>query len=68
MGIRTVVDINPAKQEKYLPASGLQVQAPDQVLPGLESGSIILVMNSNYLEEIKSMTANKFTYVSIDHG
>jgi len=68
LDISTVIDINPAKQEKYLPASGLQVQAPDQVLPGLDSGSIILVMNSNYLQEIKSMTANKFTYVSIDHG
>ena len=68
MGIRTVIDINPAKQGKYLPASGLLVQAPDQVLLGLENGSIILVMNSNYVEEIKSMTANKFTYVSIDHG
>ena len=68
LDIRTVVDINPAKQGKYLPASGLQVQSPEMILPDLDDASIILVMNSNYLQEIKAMTANRFNYVSIDNG
>ena len=31
-----VVDMNPAKQEKFLPATGIQVQAPEKVLPHLD--------------------------------
>ena len=66
--ISTVIDINPAKQGKFLPASGLQVKAPDTILPHLQDGATIFVMNSNYLQEIKTMSDNKFNYVSVDHG
>ena len=68
LGVDAVIDINPAKQGKYLPASGLQVQAPEEILKHLGDRSIIFVMNSNYLQEIKAMTADKFEYVSIDDG
>ena len=68
LDIRTIIDINPAKHGKYLPASGLQVQSPDDVLPRLDSKCKVLVMNSNYLQEIKTMTANRFEYVSINRG
>ena len=63
----TVIDINPAKQGKYLPGTGLQVKSPAQGLENLEAGSTIYVMNSNYLEEIKQMSNNVFNYIGIDH-
>jgi len=65
--INTVIDINPAKQGKYLPATGLKVQSFSEALPILTPGSTIWIMNSNYLEEIKSMSGNNFNYLCIDH-
>lgn len=66
--INTVIDINPAKQGKYLPSTGLLVQSPSEALPKLPEESTIYVMNSNYLEEIKKMSNNAFKYVEVDHG
>jgi hypothetical protein len=60
-----VIDINPAKQGKFLPLTGLQVQSPESALSEILPGSTIYVMNSNYLEEIKSLSNNKFTYITI---
>lgn len=65
--IDIVIDINPAKQGKYLPASGLRVNSPEVALKMLPHGSTIFVMNSNYLQEIKQMSSNLFNYVSVDH-
>ncbi len=65
--ITTVIDINPAKQGKYLPATGLKVFAPDDVLPNLPEKSTIFVMNSNYLMEIRAMSQNLYTYVEVEH-
>lgn len=65
--VSTVIDINPAKQGRFLPGTGLQVKSPDQGLAELQSGSTIYVMNSNYLEEIKQMSSNRFNYIGIDH-
>lgn len=65
--IDTVIDINPAKQGKYLPGTGLLVRSPTQALPSLPQGSTIYVMNSNYLDEIKKMSAHAFEYVRVDH-
>lgn len=62
-----VIDINPAKQGKYLPATGLKVLSPDEGLARLPAGSTIYVMNSNYLQEIKQMSNNAYHYVSVDH-
>lgn len=66
--IDVVVDINPAKQGKYLPATGIRVDSPDDALRNMPLGSTIFVMNSNYLEEIKKMSNNAYQYVSVDHG
>lgn len=66
--VSRVIDINPAKQGKYLPATGLLVEAPGTVLPELPPGAPIYVMNSNYLEEIKRISGNGFTYIGVDHG
>ncbi|WP_233851765.1 class I SAM-dependent methyltransferase [Paraburkholderia sp. HD33-4] len=65
--IHTVVDINPAKQGKYLPATGLRVESPDEVLPRLSGGTTIYVMNSNYLDEIRVQAGPTFQYIGIDH-
>lgn len=65
--VGTVIDINPAKQGRYLPATGLLVRSPEDALPELPKGSVIYVMNSNYLEEIKKMSNDAYTYVGIDH-
>lgn len=61
-----VIDINPAKQGKYLPGTGLCVRSPAIVLDILPKNSIIYVMNSNYLQEIKGMTNNNFNYIDVD--
>jgi len=63
----TVIDINSAKQGKFLPSTGLQVQSPADALSKLSVGSDIWVMNSNYLDEIKKLSGNTYNYICIDH-
>lgn len=53
--VDTVVDINPTKQGKFLPVSGLKVNSPEEALNDLPSGANIFVMNPNYIAEIKEM-------------
>lgn len=65
--VKMVIDINPAKQGKFLPGTGLPVKSPANGLAELQAGSTIYVMNSNYLEEIKQMSGNIFKYIGIDH-
>lgn len=65
--VEVVVDVNPAKQGKFLPVTGLKVEAPDVVLPLLPPASPIFVMNANYLSEIQTITRNQFTYICPYH-
>ena len=65
--VTTIIDINPAKQGKYIPGTGLRVQSPEEALHCLPKGATIFVMNSNYLHEIKQMSGNVFHYIGIDH-
>ena len=60
------MDVNPAKQGKFLPGTGLLVQAPGSALKKVPIGTPIYVMNSNYLEEIKNLSKHLFTYITID--
>ena len=64
--VRTVIDINPAKQGRYLPYTGLLVQSPVDVLGGLPDGSTIYVMNSNYLSEIELLSGNRFKCLPVE--
>lgn len=64
--IDTVIDINPAKQGKYLPATGLKVDSPEVAIKNLPLGADIFVMNSNYLCEIADLTDNNFNYLTVD--
>jgi hypothetical protein len=62
-----IIDINPSKQNRYIPASGLRVQSPLEAMELLQPGSDVFVMNSNYLPEIARMSSNRFTYVTVEH-
>lgn len=64
--VQAVIDINPAKQGRYMAATGLKVQPPEEVLPDLEDGTVIFVMNSNYLEEIMASAGSRFRYCVVD--
>jgi hypothetical protein len=65
--VTKVVDINPAKQGKYLAVTGLRIQAPRDALKELPPRSTIYVMNSNYLSEIREMSEDKYTYIGADN-
>jgi hypothetical protein len=65
--ITTMIDINPVKQNKYLPITGLRVESPKKALEHVPTGSTIYVMNSNYLSEIKEMSNNSYMYITVDH-
>jgi SAM-dependent methyltransferase len=61
-----VIDINPAKQDKFLAASGLPVLSPQAGLARLNRGADIFVMNSNYLGEIQGLAGPAFNYIAVD--
>lgn len=60
------IDINPVKQGRYLPCSGLRVASPQEAISSLPDGSEIFVMNSNYLAEIRALAGEGHTYIAID--
>ena len=62
-----IIDINPAKQGKYLAATGLRVHSPAEAMESLAEGSEVLVMNPNYLHEIRQMSGRRFNYLTLDH-
>jgi len=63
--IEVVFDINPAKQGKYLPASGLLVHSPEKILSLLAPGANIFVMNPNYLGEVMAQAGNRYHYLTV---
>ena len=65
--IDTVIDINPAKQGRYMAATGLRVSSPDVGLAQMKPGADLYVMNGNYLPEIQAYTAHQFNYLSVEH-
>jgi hypothetical protein len=65
--IDTVIDINPAKQDKYLAGTGIQVRSPADAILRLTPGEDLFVMNSNYLDEIQELTAKQFNYLLVEH-
>lgn len=61
------IDINPAKQGKFLGGSALPVFSPTLGLAKLSAGSNVYVMNSNYIEEIRRLGGDHLNYISVDH-
>jgi SAM-dependent methyltransferase len=66
--VQRITDINPAKQGKFLPALGLRVDPPETALRALPHGSDVLVMNPNYLAEVRRMAGDSFNYLALEHG
>lgn len=66
VSIDFIVDINPAKQNKFLAITGHKVCSVDFVEAHLPEGSNVYVMNGNYLEEIRNMTANRYQLIALD--
>ena len=62
-----VIDMNPAKQGRYIAATGLRVHSPEEALPNMRPGDDVYVMNRNYLAEIQQLTANQFNYITVEH-
>jgi SAM-dependent methyltransferase len=52
--LRGGVDMNPVKQGRFAPVSGLEIHAP-QWLRSSDAGSTVLVMNPNYRNEIATI-------------
>jgi hypothetical protein len=65
--VDTVIDMNPAKQGRYVAGTGLRVQSPEEALTRLRPGDDIYVMNRNYLDEIRLITAHQFNYITVEH-
>jgi Methyltransferase domain len=64
--VDVLIDINPAKCGKFVPATGLRVMSPEEAMPTLPGGSNICVMNSNYLEEIRKITRDRFNLIGVE--
>ncbi len=73
--VSLLVDINPAKQGKHVAATGMRVSSPQELLPRLEPGHDVFVMNHNYLDEVRRLTRGRHNLltlgprgISIHHG
>lgn len=60
-----IVDINPAKQGGYTPVTGLEV-SPPEVLKADADDLNIIVMNSNYFDEIYGLMGSRCNYLLVD--
>lgn len=67
INIDLVIDINPAKQNKYMASCGLKVSSPEDGIQMLREGDNVIVMNSNYLHEIVELSHNQFNYLQAEH-
>lgn len=63
--VRTVIDINPSKQGKYLPLTGIKISTPVEAKQDLVKGTKVMVMNPNYADEIASITGQFFDLIKI---
>jgi hypothetical protein len=64
--IKFAVDINPAKQEKYLPVTGIKVLSPIEARQRLRQEDVVILTNSNYLKEIKKSLPQKTRIIAAD--
>lgn len=61
-----VIDVNPTKQGRHLPVTGLRVLSPEEALRTLPRGTRTWVMNSNYLGEIERAAGHALELLAID--
>lgn len=62
-----VIDINPAKQNKFMAACGLRISSAAEGMQAMKPRDNLFVMNSNYLQEIIGQSNNQFNYIKVDH-
>lgn len=67
VNVDLVIDINPAKQNKFMAGIGLKISSPEEGMNMLQAGDEVFVMNSNYLQEIVALSNNQFNYIQVDH-
>lgn len=60
------IDINQAKQDRFIAGSGLPVLSPQAALAQLGDEPDVFVMNSNYLPEIRAMGGPGPHYIAVD--
>jgi hypothetical protein len=65
-GVNHVIDMNPAKQGRHLPVTGLRVISPTEALRSLPEGTHTWVVNSNYLPEIAEVAGSHLRLLTID--
>lgn len=66
--VQFAIDVNPAKQGKYLPLTGLKVISPQEAICEIPDGAHVVIMNSNYSEEIRRLSGTKFTFLMAENG
>jgi hypothetical protein len=64
--ISFAIDINVAKQGKYLPCTAIEVLSPAQAFRTIEEGTTVYVMNPNYLQEIEFDNDNHFNLKALN--
>ncbi|RME58883.1 methyltransferase domain-containing protein [Candidatus Parcubacteria bacterium] len=62
------IDINPVKQGKFMPVSGVQISSPEMALRRMRENDNIFVMNSNYYFEILNISGEKYNYYKVDQN
>jgi SAM-dependent methyltransferase len=62
------VDINPAKQNRFMAGTGLKIVSPDSAIEALPDGSLVFVMNSNYYDEILQQSRGRFRLIKVDQN
>lgn len=61
-----IIDINPVKQGKFIPVTGLRVLKPEDAIEQLREKDAIYIVNSNYYKEIQTLAGDHFTYYLVD--
>jgi SAM-dependent methyltransferase len=61
-----VIDVNPAKQGKFIAGSGARVSAPEEAAAELSADGLVFVMNSNYLAEVASQVGKGVQLWAVD--
>ena len=66
--IDCIIDINPAKQNKFMATSGMLISSPTDGMKLMQAGDTLFVMNSNYLQEIITQSNNQLHYIKVDQN
>lgn len=56
-----IVDINPSKQNKFCAGTGVKINSPELFLAKVESGDVIIIVNSNYEVEVRKFLSEMCT-------